>query len=380
MPFRKYRTGKDIPFHESSKSQEPKPKGTLFAGFEVLLEPSEIRAGWLADKNGDLYRNQDLEAVGTADLPGLSPDTLWGLSDQEIESRLGWAFSEWGVKNLWSHSMGKGITAAIIDSGIQQTHPGFRNTLFKDGRNFRGTDPTSMKDGLGHGSAVASVVAGAPDWTDSTTVPMALGIAPQIALLVARIDVVPPDAAQAALAVEWAQDSGADLILMSWGTRTLDTAFERAISKAVAAGTIVLASAGDDSSSTAVVQYPAHFAGVLTVGALQDPSTLSRHSPVNADIQLVAPGDRIHIAALPDQVGTQGSGTSFAVPLVAGVLAILLAWLRARQPALGRKECSQAVVGAVVKTAKKLLVDQNREGRGSVQPLAALASLQEDFS
>ena len=138
-----------------------------------------------------------------------------------------------------------------------------------------------------------------------------------------------------AKAINYAVSNGADVINISYSATKSDyktnySAVETAIKRAVAADVCVVCSAGNDASTT--VRYPAGFAGVIGVGATWKNGKLAEYSNESTAVDIVAPGGyengaRIYVAS-PTTLNANGyrysEGTSYATPLVAGTIAMML--------------------------------------------------------
>ena len=141
---------------------------------------------------------------------------------------------------------------------------------------------------------------------------------------------------QLAKAVNYAVNNGAEVINISYSAKKGDykknnfSTLETAIKKAVAAEVCVVCSAGNDASTT--VRYPAGFPGVIGVGATWKNGKLAEYSNESSAVDIVAPGGyengaRIYLAS-PTTLNSKGyrysEGTSYATPLVAGTIAMML--------------------------------------------------------
>jgi subtilisin family serine protease len=111
---------------------------------------------------------------------------------------------------------GTGITVAVLDSGVDENHPDLKGKV-KAKRDFTrtGIGDDDVRDTTGHGTHVASIIAGSGAASEGRF----KGIAPDARLLIARVlsqgtgtidDII--------LAVTWAINNGTDIINMSLGT------------------------------------------------------------------------------------------------------------------------------------------------------------------
>jgi hypothetical protein len=129
------------------------------------------------------------------------------------------------------------------------------------------------------------------------------------------------DAYTLAKAIRWAVDHHADVINMSFGTLQDSKVLRDAITYARNRGVLLVASAGNNNTSTP--QYPAAYPGVVTVASTNLADRKAPFSNYGASIVVDAPGVDI-ISAYPDGGYAMVSGTSFSAPKVAGALALVL--------------------------------------------------------
>jgi hypothetical protein len=122
--------------------------------------------------------------------------------------------------------------------------------------------------------------------------------------------------------IVWAVDNGADVVNLSFGGDTDDPVQAEAVAYALSRGVIVVAAAGNDS--TDAPHYPAAYDGVVAVAATEDPYRLWDGSTFGPWVDIAAPGVRI-LSTLHDGTYTQGTGTSFATPMVAAAAGFALA-------------------------------------------------------
>ncbi len=219
-----------------------------------------------------------------------------------------------------SRNFGAGMKVAVIDTGIDLNHPMFQGRLapntqwrdFVDGDNI----PQEVSGGsaYGHGTAVAGLI---------------LQVAPRATILPIRV--LNPngiaDVATVAQAINWAVQQNARIINLSLGTNVDVAALKAAIDYATSMAIYVVASAGNEGSTTSIT-FPAAYATsgpnaryLVSVGSAQGNTTLSTFSNRGTALEVAAPGEGLY-SAYPDNRIAAVTGTSFAAPVVSGVLAL----------------------------------------------------------
>jgi subtilisin family serine protease len=124
-----------------------------------------------------------------------------------------------------------------------------------------------------------------------------------------------------AKAIRWAAEHNADVINMSFGTLDNTKVLREAVIYARGKGALLVASAGNNNSSTP--QYPAAYSGVITVASTNLADQKASFSNYGSNIVVDAPGVDI-ISAYPGGGYAMASGTSFSAPEVAGEVALIL--------------------------------------------------------
>ncbi len=287
-----------------------------------------IRAGGIPDHVYDIIEAIAIR-IPDAALPGFSrnpfvvsvePDIMVYAIDTELDNT-------WGVKRIGAGTVhdtgnkGTGVKVAIIDSGIDYTHPDL------DGNYVRGYDfvneDTDPMDDYGHGTHVAGTV-GAED--DGVGV---VGVAPEAALYALKVldaggsgyysDVI--------AALDWAVTNGIEVTNNSYGsTGDPGEAVKAAFDKAESAGILNVCSAGNNGNPPGMgdnVGYPARYESCIAVAATDDSDSRAKWSSTGPDLDISAPGVSINSTLLGGGYGTK-SGTSMACPHVAGTLALNL--------------------------------------------------------
>ena len=251
----------------------------------------------------------------------------------EVRDRQYW-LQEYGISQAWSITRGAGVTIAIIDTGVDATHPDLQGAI------AGGTDVSGIgsPDGLTpvglsseHGTMVASLAAGRGHGRDEGVI----GSAPEANILSVSMSfqgaAIPADE-QIAEAVRWAVDRGADVISLSLtrNTREWPVSWDKAFGYAERNDVVVVAAAGNRSAGTEVVGAPATMPGVLTVGGVDRAGFASATaSSQGITIGVMAPSEDL-VGAYPGDRYAEWAGTSGATPIVAGIVALV----RAAHPSL----------------------------------------------
>ncbi|WP_328944436.1 type VII secretion-associated serine protease mycosin [Streptomyces sp. NBC_00250] len=244
-----------------------------------------------------------------------------------------WHLDAFGAEEIWQHSTGKGITVAVIDSGVERNNPDLRGQVLQ-GKDFAPEEKgDQFTDYIGHGTGMAGLIAGtgARDGGNG-----AFGLAPGAKILPVRVPgleagdgsmaesdkefnrVVPP-------AIKYAADSGAEVISISLGATAGSQALTDAVKYALDKGSLVFAAVGNSAEKGNQTEYPAATPGVVGVGAVDNKGKRITMSQFGPQVDLVAPGkDTVH--ACGGGTGLcKSSGTSDATALASASAALLWA-------------------------------------------------------
>jgi subtilisin family serine protease len=229
--------------------------------------------------------------------------------------------SEWHLSKIqaaaaWDLTRGAGITVAVLDSGVDPTHPDLISKLVP-GWNFVNSN-SDTHDVLGHGTAVAGTIAAATN--NSTGVAGVAWSSPIMPLVVLNSSNY-ANYSDVANAITYAADHGVRIINISLGGSSASATLQNAVDYAWSKGAVVFAAASNNGNST--LYYPAACNNVVAVSATTQTDTLTSFSNYGSWITLSAPGDVILTTV---NGGGYGSwyGTSFASPVAAGVGALVL--------------------------------------------------------
>lgn len=219
-----------------------------------------------------------------------------------------------GIDGLWKKTTGKGILGAVLDTG-RSNHPDLAGAFVPDAIDVG----YGIWDNQGHGTHCAGII-GARN-NDRGVV----GVAPDCLLLAIKMlsDSGSGDGDVGTAAIHAAIDRKVDFISMSWGGRSNDARQKAAIDRALAAGIICLAAAGNEGPGLDTVGNPAGYEGVYSVGSVDRRKQISRFSSRGKRVDIVAFGDQILSTYLNGDYA-ELSGTSMATPQAAGVVALIL--------------------------------------------------------
>ncbi|MGY4707891.1 S8 family serine peptidase [Candidatus Bipolaricaulota sp. J31] len=258
---------------------------------------------------------------------------MWAL-DTELDNT-------WGVVHIGadlvhaSGNLGTGVKVAIIDTGIDYTHPDL-DANYYGGYDFVNGDTDPMDDN-GHGTHVAGTVA-----AEDNDVGV-VGVAPEAHLY--ALKVLDADGSgywsDLIAALDWCVQNGIQVANMSLGG-TGNEELEAACQAAYDAGVLLVAAAGNSGNPAGQgdnISDPAAYPSVIAVAAVDQDNTRASWSSTGAALELSAPGVSINSTLLGGGYGEM-SGTSMASPHVAGTAALV--W--AAYPGLTNAELRQILI------------------------------------
>jgi len=275
-----------------------------------------------------------------------------------------WAQRALSFSSVWNLTEGAGVTVAVIDSGVD-ANPQFGDRVTA-GPDLTQTVPgvPSGADCVGHGTAVASIIAAAPRSGVGFS-----GVAPQAQVLSIKItDAETISGGVTANAIRDAVDLGASVINLSLADGNTQE-LRSAVQFAQAHNVVLVAAAGNDSASNGKGPfYPAAYPGVLSVGAVAPDGSLASFSDTRTPVTVTAPGVSVASAypgTYQDAYSLNDNGTSFATAFVSGVVALV----RAAYPDLSAAQ----VVDRIAATADGAAGAGT--GHGLANPVQAVTAL-----
>ena len=249
-------------------------------------------------------------------------------SADPVRDRQYW-LNDYGFTKAWEQSQGAGIKVAVIDTGIDASHPALEGVV------VGGTDVSGIgsPDGLTpigqnsyHGTMVASLIAGRGNPEDNGA--GILGTAPKAQLLSVSmafgLEGVDTDS-QIAEGVIWAVDNGARVINLSLTRNSVSwpKSWDEAFLYAFENDVVIVAAVGNRLDGTEEVSAPATIPGVIAVAGVDKNSNASELSSTSGfTIGVTAPSEEL-VAAYPGGEYRIWSGTSGAAPIVSGMVALI---------------------------------------------------------
>ncbi|MDH6142533.1 type VII secretion-associated serine protease mycosin [Kitasatospora sp. GP30] len=282
-----------------------------------------------------------------------------------------WALKVYDAPNkVWPISQGDGVTVAVLDSGVAANHQDLTGQVLP-GTDLTGAETDGRTDSIGHGTAMASIIAGHGHGDQAGV----MGLAPKAKILPVRIGIHEVDDISGGpdlkfdQALRFAVDKGAKVVNMSFGggLRT-DPSAREAVQYALSHDVVLVAATGNLASD---VSYPAAFPGVVAVGAVDQHGNVWAKSNHGPETTLVAPGVGIYSAGNASPTDYRfADGTSDATAYVSAIAALV----RSKYPDLTAGQVIRRLITTAVAPPDGSAVPNDRYGYGIASPSKALAA------
>lgn len=262
------------------------------------------------------YQQNNEPALSQPAQPIAAPATVQAAPAVAVPG-LQYALAKLGAEQAHLLAQGRGAKVAVIDSGVDQTHPDLATAAIE---HFDATEEVGAASELDtHGTGIAGIIAA------RGTIQ---GIAPASQLVSARVFRKSSGGTSASATtvrvlkgITWSVEKGARVLNMSFaGPR--DPLVERHVKVATSRGLVSVAAAGNNGSNAAPA-FPAAYEEVIAVTAIDANDRLYEKANRGSYVALAAPGVDVIVPATGRTHHFQ-SGTSFAAAHVSGIVALLL--------------------------------------------------------
>lgn len=237
-----------------------------------------------------------------------------------------WGVSRIGAPAAWDYSTGENVRVAVLDTGIDTDHSDIVDNV---GGCLNFIDPSkTCEDDNGHGTHVSGII-GARNNAIGV-----VGVAPLSKIYALKVlnkrgsgylsDIIE--------GIDWSVVNDMQVINMSLGTTSNVISFREAVQRAVGAGVVVVAAAGNSGPGANTVNYPAKYPEVIAVAATDSGDNVPSWSSRGPEVDIAAPGVGVNSTYLRNGYKNM-SGTSMSSPHVAGAVALRLALYPNESPA-----------------------------------------------
>lgn len=273
------------------------------------------------------------------------------------------------AETIWAKGeKGKGIVVAILDTGIDTTHPDLMDRIIHT-RNF--TDEGGVNDvwdGSGHGTHVAGTI-GASENNKGV-----VGVAPECQMVICKVLESNGSGSIEGIinALDYVRvwtgpnNEKVRVVNMSLGGPDDVPELHKAIKRVVDSGIVVCVASGnegDDDERTMEFSYPALYNEVITVAASDENNKLAYFSNNNLQVDVIAPGVNV-VSTYPDRQYAKLSGTSMATPHVTGAVALLIA---TGEKMFNRTLTDAEIYALLIKHTVRLGYESSSEGHGMIR-------------
>ncbi|MEU8521475.1 type VII secretion-associated serine protease mycosin [Streptomyces sp. NPDC048577] len=248
---------------------------------------------------------------------------------ESVRSRQ-WHLDIMSAEKIWEITTGRGVTVAVIDSGVDKDNPDLRGRVL-DGKDLSpGDSGDEHTDTTGHGTGMAGLIAGTGEARGGDG---AFGLAPGVKILPIRMP--NPDLNKSAkdgavqfntaapVAIRYAADNGARVINISLGVVEGSQQLTDAVKYALDKGSLVFSSVGNSADKGNEVEYPGATPGVVGVGGVDKKLSRVKSSQYGPQVDLTGPGEKTLHACGANSGLCESTGTSDATALASASAALI---------------------------------------------------------
>lgn len=285
-------------------------------GFDVnLYEAPIVSLSLTDDEIASLKGNPNIAAVEEDGLCYALPAEAFIFEDQPsvLAETVPQGVSQIKAPAAWGASRGKGIRVAVLDTGIDWTHPDLAANV-KGAVSF--VPGQTAMDGNGHGTHCAGTIAAAINGQG------VVGVAPEADLFAVKVLENSGQGNWSFLiaGLAWCVKNQIRIASMSLGGNGAPLALQVMCEAAFKSGVLLVAAAGNTGAS---VTHPAKYKPVIAVTAIDSANQPAGFSAKGPEVELCAPGVGV-LSTIPGGGYGKLNGTSMACPHVAGAAAV--AW------------------------------------------------------
>ncbi|MFD8097225.1 type VII secretion-associated serine protease mycosin [Streptomyces malaysiensis] len=285
---------------------------------------------------------------------------------QDISSQQ-WYLKDMQADSMWKVSKGRGVTVAVIDTGVDASRVDLR------GRVLKGTDASDKatnphNDPNGHGTNMAGLIAGTGEGGGMQ------GLAPEAKILPVKASLIDMQVESVgsvmAKAIRYSVDHGAKVLNISLGVTGIPAYFSKtqsAVNYALKKGALIFAATGNTGDKKNSSEYPSVLPGVVGVGAIDRTGKVAEFSTSGDQVGLAAIGDEIPVLCKNNQTVCTTHGTSDATAITSASAALI--W--SKHP----EWTNNQVLRVMMQTAAKPTtgdIPSSYLGYGSVRPRKVL--------
>lgn len=238
----------------------------------------------------DIADTESDDTDDTVDTALAAPETPFAINDPRYDEEQ-WYLQRINASRAWSLAYGDegfgggfvDVQIAIVDSGIDVSHPEFRGRLLS-GQNYvsPGEPPD---DDYGHGTHVAGLIGAVAN--NATGI---AGVAPRVRIDPRKVlnSVGSGSIVDVAAAIRDATDDGADIINLSLETSAPNVVMEAAVEYAFNRGVLLIAATGNSGFPT--VSWPAAYSEAMAIASTTYNDRRASYSNAGPEVEIAAPG------------------------------------------------------------------------------------------
>ncbi|MFA6030195.1 MAG: S8 family peptidase [Elusimicrobiota bacterium] len=281
----------------------------LMANPKVLLVEEDFTTNWI---KGTMPSFQATPMPALHEVMASLPTFV---KTDGTDGEIPWGIARVKAPEAWATTEGAGVKVAVIDTGIDCTHPDVAANC-AGGVNYVDSKKPPMDDNS-HGTHVSGTIGAVRDGKG------VVGVAPKVRLYAVKVLDAEGSGSLTGIikGLVWAANNGMQVANLSLGAPMGSTFMRLAVTYAKMRGVALMCAAGNDSGS---VNYPAAYNGAIAIAALDSKDKIAYFSSRGPEVKFIAPGVDV-LSSVPGGGYDKYSGTSMATPHMAGLAALAVA-------------------------------------------------------